>query len=463
MKLKNILAGAMALGITSSAMAQTTNVIEVTGATAFRNAAMRAILQAYSTNGLAVVHDANGNSASNLYGANLAIFRGTIPGIPGTTIVRASWNGSAEGLNAMAGKNNPRFLTTDALTNALPYNGTDFRGLISAPFDTSTRPRFAFSDVVQANTPVQTDLNGEPITFEGGPVGICTFAMVVNDGVTNSLNNVTVQLANALWKTGQLPLSQFTGNPNDQSTRVLAVGRNDGSGTRASYLSEFKIGVATPTQQYIVTTAGLDPTNDRITAVTRVPANGSGSGVLATVGGTNNASVLWGQPTLPGNGGYASSSGIRDHLQLKSTNVAIYDGETQEAEHTGPVALVSWLTTADTRTVIAGTGAGTGGGGRVLGYNGVTITPISSTATNSYLGSGFTEADYRKITTGLYSAWNYQQFYHHGTMSAAETTFRSIIQSNIVTALGVTANGLPMTAVEGLQRSDDGVEIYGSL
>jgi hypothetical protein len=179
------------------------------------------------------------------------------------------------------------------------------------------------------------------------------------------------------------------------------------------------------------------------------------------VGGTNNASVLWGQPTLPGNGGYASSSGIRDHLQLKSTNVAIYDGENQDPEYIGPVALVSWLTTADARTVIAGTGAGTGGGGRVLGFNGVTITPIATLG--SYLSSGFSEADYKKITTGQYSAWNFQQFYSHGTESAAEAAFRSIISSNIVTALGVTANGLPMTAMEGVNRSDDGVEIYGGF
>jgi hypothetical protein len=454
MKLKTILAAALAVGATSSAFAQTVT-IEVTGATAFRNAAMRAILQAYSTNGLEVVHDAANNTANALYGANLAIFRGNMPGVSTNTIVRCSWNGSAEGLNAIAGKNNPRFLTTAALTNSGALTDmTTFRGQISSPFDTASRPKFAFSDVYQANSPVQTDLNTNPITFNPQEVGVVTFAMVANDGTTNTLNNITVQQANALWKVGQLPLSQFTGNTNDQGTRVLAVGRNDGSGTRASYLSEFKIGVATPVNQFIVTTAGLDTNGDRITAMTRVPAGGSGPGVLATVGGTNNASVLWGQSTAIGNGGYASSAGIRDHLQLKSTNVSIYDGESQDAEHIGPVALVSWLTTGDVRTVKSG-------GGRVLGFNGVTIDPIATSG--SFLSSGFTEADYRKITTGQYSAWNYQQFYSWGTETSAEAAFRAIIASNIVTALGVTANGLPMSAMTGVSRGDDGVEIYGAL
>jgi hypothetical protein len=462
MKLKTILAATLAAIITPSAFAQSVT-IEVTGATAFRNASMRAILQAYSTNGLQIVHDASGNTADKLYGCNKAIFRGNMPGVGSDVIVRTSWNGSAEGLNAIAGKNNPQFYTTDALTNSFVYNGTDFRGSqTNGPFVTNVRPKFAFSDVYQANTPVQTDLNDDPIAFNPGEVGVVTFAMVANDGASTNFNNVTVQQANALWKAGILPLSQFTGVASDRTNRVLAVGRNDGSGTRASYLSEFKVGVATPVQQYIVTTSGLQTNNDRITAMTLVPANGTGDGALATVGGADNASSLWGQANLPGNGGYASSSGIRDHLQLKTPSVQVYDGvDGSEPLFTAPVTFVSWLTTADVRTVLAGTGAGTGGGGRLLGFNGVSVTPIATSG--SHLSSGFSTADYEKITTGQYSAWNYQQFYSWGTESTAEENFRSVISSNIITALGVTANGLPMSAMTSVSRANDGVEIYGSL
>jgi len=449
MKLKTILAAALAVGATSSAMAQT-NIIDVTGATAFRNAAMRAIVSSFSTNGLQIVHDGNGDTLSVLYGANKAIFRGTMPGITGTTIVRTSWNGSAEGINAIAGKNNPPFYTEDALTNSLVWDNSAAKGSIAGPTVTNSRPRFAFSDVLQKNTPVRTDLNGARFTASAANVGVVTFAMVANDGSDTNLNNVTVQQALALWKAGELPLKQFTANPASVG-KVFAMGRNDGSGTRASYLSEFKVGVANPVKQFIATAAGVTNTNDVLDSITLIPAGGTGAGVLATSGGAANASTLWGQSALVGNGGYASSSGIRDHLQRKSANTVVYDGVSTNPIYTGPLALVSWLSTADARTAA-------GGGARVLAYNGVKVTPIATSG--SYLSSGFSQEDYEKITSGQYSAWNFQQFYSYGTRTAAESTFRTRLINNMPDALGVTANGIP-TAALSVDRLDDGIEIYG--
>jgi hypothetical protein len=449
MKLKTILAAALAVGATSSAMAQT-NIIDVTGATAFRNAAMRAIVSSFSTNGLQIVHDGNGDTLSVLYGANKAIFRGTMPGITGTTIVRTSWNGSAEGINAIAGKNNPPFYTEDALTNSLVWDNSAAKGSIAGPTVTNSRPRFAFSDVLQKNTPVRTDLNGARFTASADNVGVVTFAMVANDGSDTNLNNVTVQQALALWKAGELPLKQFTANPASVG-KVFAMGRNDGSGTRASYLSEFKVGVANPVKQFIATAAGVTNTNDVLDSITLIPAGGTGAGVLATSGGAANASTLWGQSALVGNGGYASSSGIRDHLQRKSANTVVYDGVSTNPIYTGPLALVSWLSTADARTAA-------GGGARVLAYNGVKVTPIATSG--SYLSSGFSQEDYEKITSGQYSAWNFQQFYRYGTLTTAETTFRTRLRNNMADALGVTANGIP-TAALSVDRLDDGIEIYG--
>jgi hypothetical protein len=449
MKLKTILAAALAVGATSSAMAQT-HIIDVTGATAFRNAAMRAITASFNTNGLQIVHDGSADTLSSLYGSNKAIFRGTMPGISGTTIVRTSFNGSAEGLNAIAGKNNPPFYTADALSNSVVWNNSAAKGNIAGPTETTTRPRFAFSDVLQKNTPVKTDVNGATFTAVPDQVGVVTFAMVANDGSDTNFNNVTVQQALALWKGGTLPLSQFTGNPASVGP-VYAMGRNDGSGTRASYLSEFKVGVASAVSQYIATAAGVNTVNDRLDAITLVPAGGTGAGVLATSGGAANASTLWGQSALVGNGGYASSSGIRDHLQLKTGNTVVYNGVSSNAVYTGPLTLVSWLSTADARTAI-------GGGSRVLAYNGVQITPIATAG--SYNSTGFNETDYNKIIKGQYSAWNYQQFYRWGTLTAAESTFRTLMNNNIVAALGVTANGLATTVMD-VDRFDDGTEIYG--
>jgi hypothetical protein len=111
MKLKTILAAALAAGITSSALAQTTE-ITITGATAFRQASMQAIYDAYTSvgalgNTFNVCHDFTGNNLSQLIASNKAVFSGTFPGIIGTTVIRTSFNGSAEGLNDDAYPNPP--------------------------------------------------------------------------------------------------------------------------------------------------------------------------------------------------------------------------------------------------------------------------------------------------------------------------------------------------------------------
>jgi hypothetical protein len=445
MKLKTILAAALAVGITSSAMAQSTE-ITITGATAFRQATMQAIYDAYSSAGALgtsfnVCHDFTGNNLSQLIASNKAVFSGTFPGITGTTVIRTSFNGSTEGLNAIAGNNNPTFLQTAALLNT-----GSIQGSTTSPTQ-SLRPKFSFSDVYQSTSPVD-NIVLNPVGASA--VGVVTFTMIANEGAPANFNNVTIQQARQLWKSGIQPLSLFTGDPAD-TTWVLATGRNDGSGTRAAYLTEWTYGVANLVNQYVATATGI--TGNNITALTLVPANGIGSGNFST-GRTSDASTLWGN-TATGNGGYSSSSALRTLMGLASSSVDIYNGVDNSPDvEDFPVLLVTWLSTADARNSVAA-------GGKLLSYNGVGVTPIDSSG--SYLNSGFNEADFKKIASGAFSAWSYQHLYYHGSLSANENSWYTAMKNTwIPGGLATTSNGLELGDM-AVSRPDDGFPIVAPL
>jgi hypothetical protein len=446
MKLKIILAGAMALGITSSAMAQTE--ITITGATAFRQATMQAIYNAYASVGnlgtsFNVCHDFTGNNLSQLIASNKAVFSGTFPGITGTTVIRTSFNGSTEGLNAIAGNNDPTFLQTAALLNT-----GSIQGGTTSPTQT-LRPKFSFSDVYQSTSPVDNEVLN-PVGASA--VGVVTFAMITNEGAPANWTNATIQQCRALWFNGIQPLSLFTGNPAD-TTLVFATGRNDGSGTRSAYLTEWTYGAANLVNQYVATAAGISGNN--VTAITLVPANGIGSGNFNT-GRTSDASTLWGN-TAVGNGGYSSSSALRTLMGLASSSVTVYDGENQEPllEDT-PILLLTWLSTADSRNAAAA-------GGKILAYNGEIVNPVAANDPTNYLNSGFNEVDFKKISTGAYSAWSYQHLYYHGSLSATENTWYNAMKSTwIPQGLQITSNGVRLGDM-ACERPDDGFPIVAPL
>ena len=435
----------MFAGFAASASAQTTD-ITITGATAFRTATLQAIYDAYDSVGnlgtdFFVCHSSSGNTTSNLTGSNQAVFKGTFPGITGTTYIRTAFNGSTEGLNAIAGNNNPAFLTQAAVNSAT----SSILGGVTTPTEL-IRPKFSFSDVYQSTSPVDNVVLN-PVGSSA--VGVVAFCMIANEGAPADLTNVTIQQARALWANGIQPLSLFTGDPTDTSY-VFATGRNDGSGTRAAYLTEWSFGVANLVNQYIATSTGATGT---ITKITAVPANGIGTGNFTT-SSAQNASTLWGNTNV-GNGGYSSSSSLRTLMGLTSANVTVYDGESQTpVVENQPIQLITWLSSAD--SLVAATA-----GAKILGYNGVLVTPITSVG--SYLSSGFSEVDFKKIATGAYSPWSYQHLYFHGSLSANEQTWYDGMKATwIPSGLQTTSNGVRLTDLT-VSRPDDGFPIVAPL
>ncbi len=448
----------MFAGFAASASAQTD--ITITGATAFRQATIQAIYDAYDSVGEIGTDfwvgstSGSATSVAALTEQNTVIFRGKFPGVTGNaTVVRTAFNGSVAGLRAIAGSGN----VTCINPTALGTNSTIQTGLSASQ---SLRPTFSFSDVFQSTSPITTDNTGAPIEF--GPVGssrvgVVTFCMVANDGAPANLTNVTNQQARALWFNGVQKLSLFTGDPADTKL-VLATGRNDGSGTRSAYLTEWTYGVANTVKQYTHTSTGLSANvtsgvgNGTITALTLVPGNGTGTGNFST-GRANDASTLWGN-TAVGNGGYNSGSSLLTLMAYTSSNVTIYNGQSQTGQPNRDVVLLTWLSSADSRDAAVG-------GAKILAYNGVSVTPIP--AVGSYQGTGFNEADFKKIATGAYSAWSYQHLYYWGSLDNEQLAWYNQMKTNwIPPALQSTSNGVRLNDLS-VSRPDDGFPIVGSL
>ncbi|MCB1079243.1 MAG: hypothetical protein KDM64_15590, partial [Verrucomicrobiae bacterium] len=241
MKLKTILlTGLAAFGVSQLASAQT--VINITGATAFRAGAHNAIIDILGGAGTTQY----GFAGSSISSANHAIFSGTIGGQ--AYIIRTSQSGSTAGIAAVVNQTSLTYLKTSLVGTAdLSTSGvqiaTSIGNATTAGKTESAIARFSFSDVDQAisNTPTPA--------LPGEAVGVVPFVFLSNVGAPAGLTNMTDQLHDAQWSLGELPLSMYTGNPAD-TARVLNMGRSNGSGTRATILSETRYGPFTSVVQY---------------------------------------------------------------------------------------------------------------------------------------------------------------------------------------------------------------------
>lgn len=376
MKFKiSLLAGLAALGFASSASAQT--VINITGATAFRAAAHNSIIELLGGVGV-TEYGYVGSSISN---ANHAIFKGTIGGNP--FVIRTSQNGSTAGIAAVVNATSLTYLRADLTAPDLSTAGvqiaTSIANATTAGKTETAIGRFSFSDVDQAisNTPTPA--------LPGAPVGVVPFVFIANVGAPAGITNMTDQLHEAQWSSGQLPLSMYTGNPADTKI-VLNTGRSNGSGTRATILAETQYGPFRSVVQW----GGPNDTS-----------NISGAEGTGTVDTLVNL----------GNGGYSSNSFVRQNLARTSANVTVGGQAGQD------VVIVSYLTLSDANAISdLGPSANPA---RSLTYNGVPYSEVN-------------------VKNGAYTLWGYQQFYGPIGITAGEQTFFDTFVAEIPNALTPT-------------------------
>lgn len=374
--------------------ADTATVYNITGATAFRAAAHQAIINLLGGPGVAQY----AYVGSNLNSSNRALFKRTVvtnvpnPGDTATTIVRTSQGGSTQGILDLADQTTTvSYLKT---TETVSTGGTVNPGL--AGNRENGTPRFAFSDVDKL-------LSARPnSTIQGEGVGVVPFMFIAGESAPAAVNNMTDQLHESLWASGELPASMFTGNPANSGFTLLATGRNDGSGTRAAVLSETQYGAFRSVIQFNQTFSGT-------------PATGT----------------LTGTPTAyapSGNGGGTSNSNVRDLLVRPSA--AGYLG--------GQYAFVSYLTISD---AVAATGYDQA--------TGLTTLPSEGAKPMTYNGVRYSE---QNVNNGSYTLWSYQQFYRASDATGAENTFATDLKNAIDSIL---------TPDIGLKTSELNVERTG--
>jgi hypothetical protein len=484
---KTLLLGACAAFVLCGAANAQTTVVELTGATAFRSAAIAAINNAFLAESgagnfaTAFTNTSASGGSSTFNNGSMQIWRGKFPGIAGTTVVRTSWNGSVEGIRAVAvpgasfGGNptDPLYLLPSVLGANGTTTGIRFHSDPGGPgaavnalnFERATSD-LAFSDVAQSSTPVSG------LTLAGGPVGVVVFSMVASRTWSDDRKvgdayglriptNITAQQFRTMAQRGFVPMSFFTGNASD-TKNVYLTGRNDGSGTRTSYLYETGVGAATPIKQYL----GYDRSSTtNLPSIFLVPANGGFD--AQGVARPEYQSTVWGL-NLDGNGGHVSSNDVRTDLSKTTSSTAVYafdvDEDTGEAtadtvflqSPADKLYMISWVTYNDARTA-RGTGLASARTAEVLGYDGVRLEGLAGDNPPTNL----TGLDLDKVTNGAYTAWNFQQLYYIASAPGATSVFNSLkTQLNNPTVIGTA--GLPTGLMNVNRTVDGGVILPGS-
>jgi hypothetical protein len=397
------------LGLALVQQASADATIRLTGSTAFRAGTHKGIvaMMGGETNCKFATALIVGNSAAtqgSFESSDYSVIQGPVSGI-GTLTVQCTWTGSATGIKDVAEQNDLQFIPVASLPVSNGYtNATVGNGATRAT--ETAKARFAFSDVFQASTPTPTP------ALNDNQLAVIPFSWVANEGTTG-ITNMTQQLARALYVNGLQPKKLFTGNPAapDADTYVLAIGRDNGSGTRITQLAETQYGVFTGVNQWklvgtsSITSAQIWPVGDGV---------GSSS---------------------PGNGGYSSGGTIRTFMGLPSSSVNLIDADGITFETGIPVTLVSWLGITDSTTAV------TNGAVR-LSYEGVTYD-----GTNADL-----------IYEGAYTGWGYLHLYVPAGLTADETTFKNNLTTQLDNPTVLGAAGLRISQMH-VGRGNDGATV----
>lgn len=392
-----MVAGLAALAIASSASAQT-NVIRITGSTAFRKAAHAAIKNLLvNTGSLAYVWGYSGTDAS---GEAIAEFRGTT--VTGGLLVdiKTSFAGSVGGVQSVtqARTDGANAAYLNATTQVLTTGGTP-----SITEVDSGAPDITLSDTFQGTTPFTTPTMAEHV------VGVIAFRWVRGVEGNTNVNNVTDCLLRTLYGTGQIPLSIATGSHADEGALITAFGRDEDSGTRYAAFADTQFGVFTPPLQYQV--VGTIGSNGNATAIQAWPA----STILGTL-------YPAGHPGYAGGGDLAKA--------LATPGLGAQAG-----------TAIGYLSTGDAATAV-GLGSANAIPSKFLTYNGTDYTTAN-------------------VTEGLYQFWAYEHLYYLPTLTGAKKTFADQLVTQIHNT-DATASGIKVTDMQVGRAGDGNDVTFGN-
>jgi hypothetical protein len=284
----------LALGIVSQAGAATTNVVYITGSTAFRGNVFTTLTTAGAVFDAApTVLPAGAGS-----GTGSIVYQGAIGGQP--YILDCNWTGSEAGIACVEGLTSLLDFSKGGTNYNLPGVPTTFLNPFTGAAGTNTTVAdLTFADTSQAIS--LTKPPTYPALTEYGVVGVVTFTWLKGknsspDSSWTDLTNVTQpQLLYQL--ASPQTASFFTGNASDSDT-VYTIGRNRGSGTHQNTLADAEFyGTGTPVDQYAWNSAYVN-------GLLTYDPNGSPFFPTITAGGLTDIA----------NDGFDSGAGVSDVL-----------------------------------------------------------------------------------------------------------------------------------------------------
>lgn len=268
MKLSKLFAAAtVALGLASSA--QAVDNVYIAGAPALRQQLTTAIEALVDAGGGSPTRAHNG---SNIITANVVEWENATVG--GNLVnIYLTYNGSAGGYQATAGSKVVRFLPA-GLGNATGQ--TDVLTDLAATAQ-SVIPDFHIANEFQISTPwvgTNNTAYGPGDTTYASLTdkinGILPLRIVASPNAPPDLN-LTPQLAKTLYTTGEIRLSQLTGNSTDYGKKVYALSRGIDSGVRTLWATNNYVGTSGDIISQLATVS---------------PSAGPISGLVLTSGGT---------------------------------------------------------------------------------------------------------------------------------------------------------------------------------
>jgi hypothetical protein len=434
---KTLALGAVVLSVASLANADTT--FRITGSTAFRAATIVAIQQAIdgTTTVLPTAVDNSTVSSGNNFlwtGSN-----GTL----GNYVIKASFNGSAAGIQTIAGGVKINFFgstgvsgtdtnTADLTDAAIPdatmsdvfQASSPFApGVVKTRFVTATgavytgtwasnpagtNASYVTYNDLSANDQIVAIVTFKPVASKGFPLG----AGSVNNTVdltgtfTTTSYSLTAQNYSSVFANGGAPLSFFTGLSTDGTSEVYGTGRNLDSGTRITTLAETGFGISNPVVQYIPTFSG----SNTVTALVPFPR--------AFVQGVDTA--------VAGNSGGSSGGTVRGYL------VNPFDQGYLNANSLNAAYLITVLGTSDTASVA--------GSVVEMPYNGVVYSENA-------------------VINGQYTMWGYEHMLTAGTPSAFAAKVVTNIRANGLGATALAKAGIASPLMQVQRTNGDGSSI----
>lgn len=414
----------LAAGISGLASANTTSVVHIVGAPAYRAESIATID--------AVVKAAGGNwtasSSSSTNYSNTNQVQWLIPNYQSGVdlIVNASFTGSTAGVEAVAvttaGVFQQKFITDGTGSIASPLTGQSASTAYAADF--------SLSDTFQVTTPFNGSQKLETgnnvfntytfATLSPSKLGIEPYRWVATHGLAaRGVTNLTTAQAQLLYKVGQLPLSFFTGNSADETSYVYPLTRDPGSGSRLIALAETGVGVKTAITTYKPTVSGATAdtsgnfVHGTISDAPYDPNTGNGGPALYPAGPITSTGLY---DPLAGDTGYPSF-GTKDQTGLLAAITSVPTDSN--------AFYVTYLDATDAAEAEAA-------GAEELTWNGV-----SANATGG-------------VAEGLYTFWSYEQLFPSPSIGSVQSSF-----ANAVKAAFPAHASVPISSVH-VTRSVDG-------